>query len=107
MFFLDLFSVEYKFFCPISAENTMENRAISLVESSRDNSLIACPTSSATQGWKMYRTTYRTIGPRKCFEFPENISPRKKEKDYCKNLKNVNCTVGMTHFNGITSQMEL
>ena len=46
MFFLDLFSVEYKFFCPNSAENTMENRAISLVESSRDNSLIACPTSS-------------------------------------------------------------
>jgi hypothetical protein len=46
MFFLDLFSVEYKFFCPNSAENTMENRAISLVDSSRDNSLIACPTSS-------------------------------------------------------------
>ena len=49
MFFLDLFSVEYKFFCPNSAENTMENRAISLVESSRDNSLIACPTSSGKQ----------------------------------------------------------
>jgi hypothetical protein len=50
MFFLDLFSLEYKFFCPNSAENTMENRAISLVESSRDNSLIACPTSSGTGG---------------------------------------------------------
>ena len=46
IFFLDLFSVKYKFFCPNSAENTMENIAISLVESSRDNSLIACPTSS-------------------------------------------------------------
>jgi hypothetical protein len=46
MFFLDLFSVEYKFFCPNSAGNTMENRAISLVESLLDNSLIACPTSS-------------------------------------------------------------
>ena len=34
-------------FCPNSADNTMENRAISLVESSRDNSLISCPTSSA------------------------------------------------------------
>jgi hypothetical protein len=45
-FFIDLFSVKCKFFCPNSAENTMENRAISLVESSRDNSLIACPTSS-------------------------------------------------------------
>ena len=44
--FLDLFSIKCKFFCPNSAENTMENRAISLVESSRDNSLIACPTSS-------------------------------------------------------------
>jgi hypothetical protein len=50
MFFLDLFSVEYKFFCPNSAENTMENRAISLVESSRDDSLIACPTSSGAGG---------------------------------------------------------
>ena len=47
IFFLDLFSIKCKFFCPNSAENTMENRAISLVESSRDNSLIACPTSSA------------------------------------------------------------
>jgi hypothetical protein len=28
---------------------------------------------------------HRTIGPRKLFEFPENISPRKKEKDNCKN----------------------
>ena len=46
MFFSDLFSVECKFFCPNSADNTMENRAISLVESSRDNSLIACRTSS-------------------------------------------------------------
>ena len=46
IFFLDLFSVECKFFCPNSADNTMENRAISLVESSRDNSLIACRTSS-------------------------------------------------------------
>jgi hypothetical protein len=27
-----------------------------------------------------------TIGPRKFFEFPENISPRKKKKDNCKNL---------------------
>jgi hypothetical protein len=24
---------------------------------------------------------HRTIGPRKYFEFPENISPRKKEKE--------------------------
>jgi hypothetical protein len=46
IFFLDLFSVECKFFCPNSADNTMENRAISLVESSRDNSLIACRTWS-------------------------------------------------------------
>ena len=46
IFFLDLFSVKCKFFCPNSAENTMENIAISLVESSRDNSLIACLTSS-------------------------------------------------------------
>ena len=45
IFFFDLFSVECKFFCPNSAENTMENRAISLVESSRDNPLIACRTS--------------------------------------------------------------
>jgi hypothetical protein len=45
IFFLDLFSVECKFFCPNFADNTMENSAISLVESSRDNSLIACPTS--------------------------------------------------------------
>ena len=47
IFFSDLFSIECKFFCPNSADNTMENRAISLVESSRDNSLISCPTSSA------------------------------------------------------------
>ena len=47
--FLDLFSVECKFFCPNSADNTMENRAISLVESSRDNSLIACRTSSGNR----------------------------------------------------------
>ena len=47
IFVPDLFSVECKFFCPNSADNTMENRAISLVESSRDNSLIACRTSSA------------------------------------------------------------
>jgi hypothetical protein len=46
IFFSDLFSVECKFFCPNSADNTMENRAISLVESTRDNSLIACRTSS-------------------------------------------------------------
>ena len=46
IFFSDLFPVECKFFCPNSADNTMENRAISLVESSRDNSLIACRTSS-------------------------------------------------------------
>ena len=46
IFFSDLFSVECKFFCPNSADNTMENRAISLVENSRDNSLISCPTSS-------------------------------------------------------------
>ena len=46
IFFPDLFSVECKFFCPNSADNTMENRAISLVESSRDNSLISCPTST-------------------------------------------------------------
>ena len=46
IFFSDLFSVECKFFCPNSADNTMENKAISLVESSRDNSLISCPTSS-------------------------------------------------------------
>ena len=46
IFFSDLFSVECKFFCPNSADNTMESRAISLVESSRDNSLISCPTSS-------------------------------------------------------------
>jgi hypothetical protein len=26
-----------------------------------------------------------TIGPRKCFEFPEDISPKKK-KDNCNNL---------------------
>jgi hypothetical protein len=37
IFFSDIFSVECKFFCPNSADNTMENRAISLVESSRDN----------------------------------------------------------------------
>jgi hypothetical protein len=49
IFFSDLFSVECKFFCPNSADNTMENRAISLVESSGDNSLIACRTSSATE----------------------------------------------------------
>ena len=49
IFFLDLFSVECKFFCPNSADNTMENSAILLVESSRDNSLIACPTSSAME----------------------------------------------------------
>jgi hypothetical protein len=48
IFFSDLFSIECKFFCPNSADNTMENRAISLVESSRDNSLISCPTSSAS-----------------------------------------------------------
>ena len=48
IFFLDLFSVECKFFCPNSADNTMENSAISLVESSRYNSLIACPTSSVS-----------------------------------------------------------
>ena len=48
IFFSDLFSVECKFFCPNSADNTMENRAISLVESSRDNSLISCPTSSVS-----------------------------------------------------------
>ena len=48
IYFFDLFSVECKFFCPNSADNTMENRAISLVESSRDNSLIACRTSSAS-----------------------------------------------------------
>jgi hypothetical protein len=46
IFFSDLFSVECKFFCPNSAVNTMGNRAISLVESSRDNSLISCQTSS-------------------------------------------------------------
>ena len=33
-------------FCKNSADNTMENRATSLVESSGDNSLISCPTSS-------------------------------------------------------------
>ena len=49
IFFSDLFSIECKFFCPNSADNTMENRAISLVESSRDNSLIACRTSSASR----------------------------------------------------------
>ena len=49
IFFFDLFSVECKFFCPNSADNTMENRAISLVESSRDNSLIACRTSSVPE----------------------------------------------------------
>jgi hypothetical protein len=36
IFFLDLFSVKCKFFCPNSAENTMENRAISLVETTRE-----------------------------------------------------------------------
>jgi hypothetical protein len=30
------------------------------------------------EGWKKYRTT-GTIGPRNCFEFPENIFPCKKE----------------------------
>ena len=54
IFFFDLFSVECKFFCPNSADNTMENRAISLVESSRDNSLIACRTSSAP-GQKLHK----------------------------------------------------
>ena len=49
IFFSDLFSVECKFFCPNSADDTMENRAISLVESSRDNSLISCPTSSGVE----------------------------------------------------------
>jgi hypothetical protein len=53
IFFSDLFSVECKIFCPNSADNTMENRAISLVESSRDNSLISCPTSS--EAWVVYR----------------------------------------------------
>ena len=53
IFFSDLFSVECKFFCPNSADNTMENRAISLVESSRDNSLISCPTSS---GFRLLQT---------------------------------------------------
>jgi hypothetical protein len=33
-----------------------------------------------------------TIGPRKFFEFPENISPRKKNI----NRKNATCTAGMT-----------
>ena len=33
-------------FCKNSADNTMENRATSLVESSGDNSLISCPNSS-------------------------------------------------------------
>ena len=62
IFFSDLFSIECKFFCPNSADNTMENRAISLVESSRDNSLISCPTSSAiapcspgNMGWNIVK----------------------------------------------------
>ena len=58
IFFFDLFSFECKFFCPNSADNTMENRAISLVESSRDNSLIACRTSSGTaSALKCFLTT--------------------------------------------------
>ena len=69
IFFSDLFSVECKFFCPNSADNTMENRAISLVESSRDNSLISCPTSSA-QITKNRHTTvllYRSVAkPKEC-----------------------------------------
>ena len=46
-----------------------------------------------------------TIGPRKCFDFQENISPRKKKKDnrkkkkfrkkFLTNRKNVTCTVRM------------
>jgi hypothetical protein len=60
IFFLDLFSVECKFFCPNSADNTMENSAISLVESSRDNSLIACPTSSGT-AHVLYQTSVRFV----------------------------------------------
>jgi hypothetical protein len=28
-----------------------------------------------------------TIGPRKFFEFPEHISPRKKKNDKCNNLE--------------------
>jgi hypothetical protein len=46
---VELTIVECKFFCPNSADNTMENRAISLGESSRDNSLIACRTSSGME----------------------------------------------------------
>ena len=42
--------------------------------------MVFCETSH--QGWREYRAN----GPRKFFEVPENISPRKKKKDYCKNL---------------------
>ena len=62
----DLFSVECKFFCPNSADNTMENRAISLVESSRDNSLIACRTSSGTTHSKRGICTKHAIHTTHC-----------------------------------------
>ena len=59
IFFSDLFSIECKFFCPNSADNTMENRAISLVESSRDNSLISCPTSSVLA--EVYKSNLQSL----------------------------------------------
>ena len=62
IFLSDLFSIECKFFCPNSADNTMENRAISLVESSRDNSLIACRTSSNLKFRVTWKTRSRSSG---------------------------------------------
>ena len=66
IFFSDLFSIECKFFCPNSADNTMENRAISLVESSRDNSLISCPTSLA---WMVMARFYFILKDRQIWVF--------------------------------------
>ena len=66
--FLDLFSVECKFFCPNSADNTMVNRAISLVESSRDNSLIACRTSSVAALCILHRSAHVRIPKQKTLQ---------------------------------------
>ena len=78
IFFSDLFSVECKCFCPNSADNTMENRAISLVESSRDNSLISCPTSSrakfATKLYKKKIITLPDLTNRKSLTFSSKYS---------------------------------
>jgi hypothetical protein len=49
------------------------------------------------QGWKKV-SNHGTIGPRKFFEFPENISPRKKN---CNNLDK------KEKFRGKFSEMQL